>query len=381
MTTLHRIPVLVDGARTPIGRRNGLLAEYRAVELGSAAVRAALTRCDGLDPEYVALGNVVQAGNGQNPARIAAIRGGVDRRVPGITLNDVCLASMSAVGLVARMIKDAEITSGLVGGFESMSRAPSITSPGIGESVDLLINDGLWCALDGAGMGPIGDAENARLGISRKDQDAFAATSHRRAARATDAGRFRAETVGIELAGGSNDEGIRRDTSAQALSALAPAFTESGTITAGNASQMSDAGAAGVISTLDEAVALGHRPLVTIDGWATVAGTNSSLHLMPALAAKTMLGRKGMQPADIDLWEINEAFAGVVLASGGDLGLDLARVNVNGGAVALGHPLGASGFRLVYTLALEMRERGVEFGMAAICGGGGQGQAMLLRAL
>ncbi|MEU2613158.1 acetyl-CoA C-acyltransferase [Micromonospora sp. NPDC007271] len=374
--------VLVSGVRTPIGRMGGRWAEVPAADLGAAAVRGALAAAPGLTVDYVAMANVVQAGNGQNPARVAATRGGVPRTVPGITLNDVCPGSMSAVALAAMMIRGGEASAVLVGGFESMTRAPR-------QPVDLLVNDGLHCALGDVAMGPLSDRENARLGISRADQDAFAHASHMRAAQATSAGRLSEEIVvdGLVVPGGLAldqvwaDEGIRPGTTLERLGELRPAFARDGTITAGNASQMSDAGAAGVITTRDRAAALGLTPLAAVVGRAVIAGEDSSLHLRPAQAANLLLERHGMTAADVDLWEINEAFAGVVLASMAELGIDHDEVNVNGGAVALGHPLGASGFRLVLTLAHEMRRRGAETGVAAICGGGGQGQAILLRSI
>lgn len=384
-------PVLVAGARTAIGRLGGGLARYTATELGSTAVRAALSGLDGVQPDFVAMGNVVQAGNGQNPARIAAVHGGVDRRVPGVTLNDVCLASMSAVTMVARMIKAGELTRGLVGGFESMSRAPwavqrlrrrsETEQSDSREPFDLLVNDGLWCTLDGVGMGSLSDAENVRFGIGRPEQDDFSVESHRRAARARASGRLAEEIDGAGLNALTADEGPRPGISPAKLAGLVPAFTANGTITAGNASQMSDAAAAGMVMAHGEAVSAGFKPIVAVEGSAVVAGPDSSLHLMPALAAAKLLERHGLTSQEIGLWEINEAFAAVVIASMRELGVDHERVNVNGGAVALGHPLGASGFRLLLTLAHEMRHRDVEWGVAAICGGGGQGQAILLRSI
>ncbi|WP_203433879.1 acetyl-CoA C-acyltransferase [Jiangella asiatica] len=382
-------PVLIAGARTSIGRLGGRLSRHAATDLGAAVVRAVLRRCPGLAPEYVALGNVVQAGNGQNPARVAAVRGGVSREVAGVTVNDVCLASMTAVVHVARMIGAGEVTTGLAGGFESMSRAPLATAvrrrrgttadQDRGEPVDLLEHDGLWCSLDQVGMGVLSDRENERLGIGRAEQDAFAAESHRRAHHATVTGRFAHEIDASGLDAPPADDGIRPHSTAASLRALPPAFTPDGTITAGNASQLSDAAAAGMLARADRAKALGLPTLAVIEGWANVAGRDSSLHLMPAAAARRLLERRGLTTSDVGLWEINEAFAGVVLASTDDLGIDLDNVNVNGGAIALGHPLGASGFRLVLTLAIEMRRRDVEWGVAAICGGGGQGEALLLR--
>jgi acetyl-CoA C-acetyltransferase len=240
-----------------------------------------------------------------------------------------------------------------------------------------MVHDGLYCSIGGVGMGELSDAENVRLEVTRAAQDMLALRSHERAAAATAEGRLADEIVPLpELA---QDEGIRTDTSLERLAALQPAFGDDGTITAGNASQVSDGGAAGIVTTLDRARAAGLEPLAEVVGRAIIAGPDSSLHLRPAEASEKLLARHGLTPADIDLWEINEAFAGVVVASVAALGIDPDRVNVNGGAVAIGHPLAGSGMRLVLTLAYEMRRRGAELGVATLCGGGGQGEALLLR--
>lgn len=378
--------VLVGAVRTPIGRLGGVLARTPAVELGAVAARGALERCGGLQPDYVAMGNVLQAANGQNPARQAAARAGVDRRVPGITLNDVCLASMSAVGMAATMVTGGAARAVLVGGFDSMTQAPHAVRMriprrmGDAELIDTMMRDGLWCSIEEVGMGELSDRENALLGISRADQDEVAATSHQRASAASAAGRFDDEIVSAGLPA-SADEGIRPETTVETLARLPPAFTPGGTITAGNASQLSDAASAGVVMTLDMAREERLEPLCEIVDRQIVAGPDSSLHLQPAHASRILLDRNGLTPADVDLWEINEAYAGVLLASTRNLGLELDVVNVNGGAIALGHPLGASALRLILTLAYELRRREAELGVAALCGGGGQGEAMLLRAL
>jgi acetyl-CoA C-acetyltransferase len=382
-------PVLVGGARTPVGRFRGALSEVPAVELGAHAVRAALDRCPGLEPDYVAMGNVLQAANGQNPSRRAAILGGVARDVPGITLNDVCLASMSSVALAAGMVRAEEASCVLVGGFDSMTGAPHAVHVRNGDAagdrklIDVMQHDGLWCGIAGSGMGELSDQENERLGIDRASQDAFALGSHRRAAAATESGRLAEEIAAMQTARGEldRDEGIRADTSPERLAALPPAFTEAGTITAGNASQLSDAAAAGLVAGLETAREAGLEPLAEIVGRAVVAGPDSTLHLRPAEAVDKLLGTRQLTSADIDLWEINEAFAGVALASIEALGIDAERVNVNGGAIAVGHPLAASGFRLVLTLAIELQRRGANYGIATLCGGGGQGEAVLLRRL
>ena len=382
-------PVLVDGVRTPIGRLGGGLAEISAVELGASAVREALARCPGLMPDYVVMGNVLQAGNGQNPGRRAALLGGVDREVPGTTLNDVCLSSMSAVALAASMVRERAADCVLVGGFDSMSGAPhalrlrgGAASPGDARLTDLMVHDGLWCSISEAGMGELSDRENERLEISRSSQDMLALRSHQLAAVATADGRMADEIVPVAVDGTElgQDEGIRPDTSLERLAALPPAFGEAGTLTAGNSSQLSDGGAAGLVTTRERALDAELRPLAEVLGRAVIAGPDSTLHLRPAEAARQLLDRNGLTPDAIDLWEINEAFAAVAVASIDALGVDPDRVNVNGGAVALGHPLAASGFRLVLTLAHELRRRGLELGVATMCGGGGQGEALLLRA-
>jgi acetyl-CoA C-acetyltransferase len=372
--------VLAGGARTPIGRYGRALAGVDPIDLGAHAVREALARCPGLHPDHILLGNVLQAANGQNPARQAAIRGGVARTTPGTTVNDVCLASMTSVAVAAGMIRAGEAETVLVGGFDSMSRAPhEVRRAPEDPPLDLMVHDGLHCSIEDAGMGALSDAENERLEVSRAAQDMLALRSHQRAAAATADGRLAEEIVALpELA---QDEGIRTDTSLERLAALQPAFGPGGTITAGNASQMSDGGAAGLVTTRRRAEAEGLAPLAEVAGRAIIAGPDSSLHLRPAEATAKLLERHDLTPADIDLWEINEAFAGVVVASCAALGIDPDRVNVNGGAVAIGHPLAASGMRLVLTLAYEMRRRGARLGVATLCGGGGQGEALLLRAV
>ena len=376
-------PVLVAGARTPIGRFRGALSGYSGVELGAAAVRAALQRAPGLEPDYVVLGNVLQAANGQNPGRRAALAGGIGRQTPGITVNDVCLASLSAVGVAASMLRENEATTVLVGGFDSMTGAPHAvhvrTAGPLGDApmIDVMVHDGLYCSIQDVGMGELSDGENARLDISRAEQDAFAASSHARAAAATDDGRLAEEIAPLD--GLETDEGIRRDSTADRLASLPAAFTREGTITAGNASQLSDGAAAGILTTVQRAREAGHEPLAEVVGRAVVAGPDSSLHLRPAEAARKLLDRHGLEPEDVDLWEINEAFAGVAVASIRDLGIDPGKVNAQGGAVALGHPLAASGFRLLLTLAHQMRRTDATLGVATMCGGGGQGEAVLLR--
>jgi acetyl-CoA C-acetyltransferase len=380
-------PLLVAGVRTPVGKINGQLAGIRAVDLGAAAIEGALERTPGILPEFALLGCVLQAGLGQNPARQAIVGAGAGTTIPTITLNDVCLASMSAVTFAADLVKNGRYQAIVVGGFDSMTQAPHLVPArrGIGTGdavlVDVVMRDGLWCAYDQTTMGAQADATNARLGLTRSDQDLFAYQSHLRASGARDSGYFAGEIVSLETPDGvvSADEGIRPTTTVAQLERLPPAFSEDGTVTAGNASQLSDAGAAGVIASRMAVRRAGVQALARVIDHVTVAGPDPSLHLKPAKAAAELLSRHGLRASDIDVWEINEAFAGVVLASAHELGLDLAQVNVNGGAIALGHPLAASGFRITLTLAREMERSHAEFGIAAICGGGGQGQAVLLQ--
>jgi acetyl-CoA C-acetyltransferase len=373
--------VLAAGARTPIGRFQGALAGIDPVALGAHATGAALARAPGLTPDYVAMGNVLQAANGQNPGRRAALAGGVARDVPGITLNDVCLASMSAVALAAAMLREGEASCVLVGGFDSMTRAPHAVHMrpavrmGDRPLIDVMVHDGLYCSIADAGMGGMSDAENARLGISRAAQDEFAARSHALAS----AGRAQLAEEIAPVGDFVVDEGVRSTSSVSSLAALPAAFSREGTITAGNASQVSDGASAAVVCSAETARRAGIAPLAEIVGRAVVAGPDSTLHLRPAEASAKLLARHGADAGEIALWEINEAFAGVVLASMAALGIAEERVNVNGGAVALGHPLAASGLRLVLTLAYSLRRRGGGLGVATLCGGGGQGEAILLR--
>ncbi|WP_453991308.1 acetyl-CoA C-acyltransferase [Bacillus nitroreducens] len=378
--------VLIDGVRTPIGRFKGSLSRKTATELGTATLSELIRRVpETAQADGVILGQVIQAGQGQNPARQVAFDAGVDIHTPAITLNSVCIASMASISDAARRIKLGEGDLFVVGGFESMTNAPHVSNlrrevkMGAVEFYDTL-NDGLWCALSEQSMGGLSEVTNRELNISREEQDEYALTSQLRAANAQSAGIFREEIVGINVAGQliTEDECIRPQTSIDKLQQLTPAFEEKGTITAGNASQMSDGASAGILSSLDACEKLGKSPLATIVDWAYVAGPDPSLHLQPANAIRALLKKTNLQVSDIDLFEINEAFASVVLASQRELGLPSDVVNVNGGAIALGHPLGASGFRLVLTLARELKRRGGGRGIASMCGGGGQGAAVLV---
>ncbi|HEV3503652.1 MAG TPA: acetyl-CoA C-acetyltransferase [Actinomycetes bacterium] len=376
-------PVICAGARTPIGRFGGALAALPAVELGGHAVRAALARA-GVAPEaveHVVMGHVLQAGQGQITARQAAVRGGIPMTVPALTVNKVCLSGLNAIATAAQYVELGQAGLVVAGGMESMSNAPYVLPKarfgarmGDAELVDAMVHDGLWDAFDDAHMGGLSDETNRRLGIDRAAQDEWAARSHERAAEATKNGVLGEEidpVVVTQRKGDltvDEDEGIRPGTTAESLGRLRPAFSADGTITAGNASQISDGAAADGLPVLASVVAYG-----------TVAGPDTSLHSQPSRAIADACRRAGVAPADLDLVEINEAFAAVALRSTRELELDEAIVNVNGGAVALGHPIGASGARLVLTLAMELRRRGGGLGAAALCGGGGQGDALLIR--
>ena len=388
-------PVLVAGARTPIGRLLGGLSRLRAPALGAAAIRAALERA-GITADQVdavIMGNVVQAGVGPNPARLAAVAGGVPMSVPATTVNKLCLSGLAAIAQAAQQIMIGHSEVVVAGGMESMSGAPHLL-PGsrrgvrYGEAAfrDSLDKDALVCGFDGISMGAATERYQAGLGISRQDQDAFAAESHARAAVATKEARLAEEIVPLTVDGRKdsvlveNDEGVRPGTSAERLARLQPAFSEGGTITAGSASQLSDGACAVVVMSRDRAQREGLPWIAEIGAYGTVAGPDPSLLLQPANAIRDALRRDGaLDLADLELIEINEAFAGVALASTRDLGVSPGRVNVNGGAIALGHPVGMSGARLVLSLALELRRRGGGTGAAALCGGGGQGDALILR--
>ncbi|MBI3647468.1 MAG: acetyl-CoA C-acetyltransferase [Actinobacteria bacterium] len=387
--------VIVAGARTPIGRFNGSLAGFRAADLGAVAIRAALER-SGVSPEqvdYVIMGHVIQAGAGQITARQAAIAAGIPKEIPSITINKVCLSGAAAIAMADQMIRAGEISVAVAGGMESMTNAPYLLPQaregsrlGHVELVDAMLRDGLWCAFDDRHMGAGTDVISAELGVTRQDQDAWAVRSHRRAAAAWDDGRLAEEVVGVEVPQRKGepvtfdrDEGIRADTSPEALAALKPAFGEDGTVTAGNASQISDGAAAVVVTSAERAQELGLAPLAEVVSYGMSADRFPSLHTVPALAMQKALKKAGLDVPDLGLVEINEAFAAVALHASRMLGLDDSIVNVNGGAVALGHPVGMSGARIVLTLVHEMRRRGVDLGGAAICGGGGQGDALILR--
>jgi acetyl-CoA C-acetyltransferase len=390
--------VIISTARTPIGKLSGALASFSAMDLGAIAIRAALER-GGVGAEqvdYVVMGQVLQAGQGQIPARQAAVKAGIPMTVPAITINKVCLSGINAIYLADQMIQagDAEVV--VAGGMESMTNAPYLLPKarsgyrmGHGEVLDALIQDGLWCAFDAVHMGSGTERYcGSFAGLTREAQDEFAAKSHERAAAAIKEGRFTDEITPVEIPQRKGDpvvvdqdEGVRPGTTTETLAALKPAFEKDGSITAGNASQISDGAAALVITTREKADELGLTPIAEVVSFGMVAGPDTSLLTQPSRAIKRALEPIDGKVSDIDLFELNEAFAAVALAAMRDLGITDEIVNVNGGAIALGHPIGMSGARIVITLVEELRRRGGGLGAAALCGGGGQGDAAIVRAL
>lgn len=385
--------VIVAGARTPIGKLLGALTPMTADALGGHAIAAATARAgvDAAEMDAVYFGNVVQAGVGPNPARLSAVAGGVPLSVPATSINKLCLSGLTALGHADLAIRGGLIRSAIAGGTESMTNAPHVTrirtgvKYGPGDLADALDRDALICGLEHLVMGAGTERHQAGMGIARQEQDEFAARSHELAAAATEAGVFDEEIAPITVRRGRNeievraDEGIRPGTTVESLGALRPAFAPDGTITAGSASQLSDGAAALVVMDKDEARRRGLTWIAEIVTYATVAGPDPSLLHQPANAIRKALGQADLSLADLDLLEINEAFASVAIASMRELAVDPDRVNVHGGAIAVGHPVGMSGARLALTLALELRRRGGGLGAAALCGGGGQGDAVILR--
>ena len=389
--------VIVAGARTPIGKLSGGLAGFSAMELGGFAIAAALERA-GLGPEqvdYVLVGQVIQAGQGQITARQAAVHGGIPLSVPATTVNKVCLSGLNTIYQADQMINagDAEIV--VAGGMESMTKAPHLLAGAragirLGDAtlVDSMMFDGLTCAFDQCAMGLSTERHNAKVGITRERQDAFSAASHDKAAAAAKEGRLADEIVAVHVPQRKGDpilfdtdEGVRPGTTAESLGALKPAFDKAGTLTAGNASQISDGGAAVIVMSRAKAEQLGITPLGELLSYGQVAGPDTSLLHQPSRAIAQALGKIDKTTADVDLFEINEAFAAVGLASADELGIDEEKVNVNGGAIALGHPVGMSGTRVALTALYELKRRGGGLAAVALCGGGGQGDAAVLRSL
>ncbi|HXH59207.1 acetyl-CoA C-acyltransferase [Iamia sp.] len=387
--------VILSGARTPIGKLSGAFASFSATDLGAKAIRAALERAGvpAEEVDYVFMGQVLQAGAGQITARQAAAGAGIPMTVPATTINKVCLSGLSSIFLADLLIQSGQADIVVAGGMESMTSAPYLL-PGaragyrIGDQkvVDSMMYDGLFCAFDQVAMGAGTEKYAASAEIDRAPQDDLAAASHQRAAAAAKNGLFDEEIVAVEVPQRKGDpvvvgtdEGVRGETTADSLGKLRPAFDKSGNITAGNASQISDGGAAVIVASRAAAERIGTAPLGEIVGYGQVAGPDPSLLTQPSRAIRDALGRSGTDLGDIELFELNEAFAAVGLASMADLGISDDVVNVNGGAIALGHPVGMSGTRLALTLLLELARRGGGLGAAALCGGGGQGDALLVR--
>jgi acetyl-CoA C-acetyltransferase len=388
--------VIVAGARTPVGRLLGSLKGFSGSDLGAVAIKAAVERA-GISPDqvdYVIMGQVLQAGEGQNPARPAATKAGIPMSVPAMTINKVCLSGIDAIALADQLIRAGEFEVVVAGGMESMTNAPHMLAKsregykyGDVTMTDHMAYDGLWDSFTDQPMGALTEQRNAeRDKISREAQDAYSAQSHQRAALAWKNGVLDDEVVAVEIPQRrgepvvfATDEGVRGDTTADSLAKLRPAFDKTGTITAGSASQISDGAAAVVVMSKAKAEQLGLDYLAEIGAHGVVAGPDSTLQEQPADAIKVACAKQGVDVADIDLFEINEAFAAVALASTQALGVSEDIVNVNGGAIAIGHPLGMSGARITLALAYELKRRGGGLGAAALCGGGGQGDALIIR--
>jgi acetyl-CoA C-acetyltransferase len=389
--------VVVAGARTPIGKLSGAFAGLSAMALGGQAIAAALERA-GIAPDqvdYVYMGHVLQAGQGQITARQAAAKAGIPMTVPATTVNKVCLSGLHAIYLADQMIKAGDADIVVAGGMESMTRAPHLL-PGAREGfrlgdaalVDSMMHDGLTCAFDECAMGLATERYNQSTGITRERQDAFAAASHEKAAAAAKDGRLAEEIVPVQVPQRKGDptvvdtdEGVRPGTTVESLAGLRPAFDKAGTITAGNASQISDGAAAVVLVSRERAEALGVAPLGELVSYGQVAGPDPSLLLQPSRAIARALAKASLGVGDVDVFEINEAFAAVGLASADDLSIPDDALNVNGGAIALGHPIGMSGTRLALTALYELRRRGGGVAAVGLCGGGGQGDAAVLRSI
>ncbi len=384
--------VIVSAVRTPTGKFLGALKDFSAPQLGALVVREAVARA-GIDPALVdecIMGNVIQAGNGQNPARQAALNGGLHERVAAMTINKVCGSGLKAVMLAAQGIATGDIEIAVAGGMESMSNAPYLLPRvreglrmGNGQLVDSVVHDGLWCSFEQCHMGLSGEVVSELYSVGRAEQDAYAAESHRKAAHAADQGWFADEILPIDVPRKKGppltihrDEAIRADTTAEGLAALKPAFKSDGTVTAGNAPGVNDAAAALVVMSADRAAALGLTPLVRIVGQATSGLAPKLVMMTPVEAVRKVAAKVGWSLADVDLFEINEAFSVQAIAVMRELGIDPARVNVHGGAVALGHAIGASGARVLTTLIYAMRRRNAQRGIAALCLGGGNGVAL-----
>jgi acetyl-CoA C-acetyltransferase len=387
--------VIVGGARTPIGKLAGSLKDFSAMDLGGFAIKAALEKAGitGDQVDYVIMGHVIQAGAGQITARQAAAKGGIPLSVPALTVNKVCLSGLNAIAMADQLIGYGEFDIVVAGGMESMTQGPYLLPKaragyryGNDEIIDATAHDALFCAFDQLGMGAATETYTKLRGISREDQDAYSAGSHGRAAEAQKNGLFDDEIVAVEVPQRrgdpvmvTEDEGVRPDATAATLAKLRPAFAADGTVTAGSSSQISDGAAAVVVMSRAKAEELGAPILAEIGAHGTVAGPDPSLLSQPANAIGKALGRENLTPDQIDLFEINEAFASVAIQSMRELEIGEDVVNVNGGAISMGHPVGASGARIALHLALELKRRGGGIGAAGLCGGGGQGEALILR--
>jgi acetyl-CoA C-acetyltransferase len=387
--------VIVGGARTPIGKLAGSLKDFAAMDLGGFAIKAALEKAGmtGDQVDYVIMGHVIQAGAGQNTARQAAVRGGIPMTVPSLTVNKVCLSGLNAIAMADQLIGYGEYDVVVAGGMESMTQGPYLLPKarggyryGDGEIVDSTAHDALFCSFDQLGMGAATETYTKLRGISREEQDAYSAGSHGRAAEAQKNGLFEDEIVAVAVPQRrgdpvmvTEDEGVRPDTTAATLAKLRPAFAADGTVTAGSSSQISDGAAAVIVMSRAKAEELGAPILAEIGAHGTVAGPDPSLLSQPANAISKALARENLTPDQVDLYEINEAFASVAIQSMRELEIGEDVVNVNGGAISMGHPVGASGARLALHLALELKRRGGGVGAAGLCGGGGQGEALIIR--
>ena len=391
MSTDTTTPVILSAVRTPIGRYLGGLAPLAAPQIGAVVIREAVKRA-GVDPgavEEVIMGHVLQGGVGQAPARQAAIHAGLPGTIPALTINKVCGSGLKAVMLAAQAIRAGDEQCIVAGGMESMSNAPHYVygmragiKAGNSQLVDGMIHDGLWDSFSNTHMGNLAEYTAKKAGVSREDQDRFAVASHQKAVAALEACRFKAETVPVEISGKKGvtvvdkDEGPRKDTSLEALAALQPSFEKGGTVTAGNAPGLNDAASALVVTSLAFARTHGLAPLARITAYATGGGDPKDLFFAPIVAVRNLLARSGTAIGDYDLIEANEAFAVQALADGRALGWDWDRVNVNGGAIALGHPIGASGARVLTTLLYALKDRKKTRGLATLCLGGGNAVAL-----
>ena len=387
--------IIAGGARTPIGKLAGALSAFSATDLGGMAIKVALEKAGvaGEQVDYVIMGHVLQAGAGQITARQAAVRAGIPMTVPAVTVNKVCLSGLDAIALADQLIGYGEFGIVVAGGMESMTNAPYLLPGaragyrlGNGELVDSMMHDGLFCAFDQIGMGAATETYTKLKNISRQEQDAYSAASHGRAAAAMKNGLFDEEIVPVPVPQRrgepvlvTEDEGVRPETTTESLAKLRPAFAADGTVTAGSSSQISDGACAVVVMSRAKAQQIRAPVLAEIGAHGVVAGPDPSLLSQPANAIKKALGREGLSVRQVDLFEINEAFASVAIQSMRELGIGADDVNVNGGAIAMGHPIGASGARIVLHLASELRRRGGGTGAAGLCGGGGQGDALVIR--